>query len=56
MEQQAPAAKPNIALLQYKGERERFIDDIADCSANKLEDLGPPHRPIFEQELPLVMV
>ena len=42
VEQQAPAAKPNIALLQYKGERIRFIDDIVDFSANKLEDPGQP--------------
>ena len=42
VEQQDPAAKPNIALLQYKGERKRFIDDIVDFSANKLEDPGQP--------------
>jgi len=54
VEQQAPAAKPYIAVLQLKGERKRFIDDIVDLSANKLEDPGQPQGPIFEQDLRLV--
>ena len=54
MEQQAPAAKQYIALLQEKGERKRLIDDIVEFAPNKLEDCGQPQGPIFEQELHLV--
>jgi len=54
VEQQAPAVKPYIALLQYKGERKRLIDDVVDLAANKLEDLWQPQGPIFEQALRLV--
>jgi len=34
--------------------RKRFIDDIVDLAANKLEDPGQPQGPIFEQALRLV--
>ena len=34
--------------------RKRFIDDIVDLAANKLEDPGQPQVPIFEQALRLV--
>ena len=51
MEQQAPAAKPNIALLHLKRERKRLIDDIVDFAANKLEDPGQPQGPILGQAL-----
>ena len=34
--------------------RKRLIDDIVDIAANKLEDLGQPQGPIFEQTLRLV--
>ena len=54
VEQQAPAAKPYIALLQNKGERKRLINDIVDLAANKLEEQGQPHGPIYEQPLHLV--
>jgi len=54
VEQQAPAAKPYIALLQSKGERKRLIDDIVDFAANKLKDLGKPLGPIIEQALRLL--
>jgi len=54
VEQLAPAAKPYIALLQSEGERKRLIDDIVDFVANKLEDLGQPQGPIYEQALRLV--
>jgi len=54
VEQQASAAKPYIALLHYNGERKCLIDDIVDLAANKLEDLGQPQGPIFEQALRLV--
>jgi len=54
VEQPAPAAKPYIALLQPEGERKRLIDDIVDFVANKLEDPGQTHGPIYEQALHLV--
>ena len=54
VEQQAPAAKPNIALLQQKGERNGLINDIVDFAAKILEDRGQPQGPIFEQALRLV--
>jgi len=37
-----------------KGGAERLIDDIVDLAANKLEDPGQPHGPIFEQAIGLV--
>jgi len=40
VEQQAPAAKPYIALHQLKGERNRLIDDTVYFVANKWEDPG----------------
>jgi len=46
IEQQAPAAKPYIALLQEMGERKSLIDDIVHLAANKLEDPGQ-HRVQF---------
>jgi len=42
VEQQSPAAKPYIVLIQLKGERKRLIDDIVELAANKLEDPGQP--------------
>ena len=54
MEQQAPAAKQNIALLQLKGERKRLIYDNVDFAAKNLEDPGQPQAPFFEQALRLV--
>jgi len=54
VEQQAPAAKPNIALLQQKGERKRLIDNTVDFAANKLEDPRQPQGLILEQALRLV--
>ena len=54
VEEQASAAKPYIALLQYKGEWKRLIDDIIDFAANKLENPGQPQGPILEQALRLV--
>jgi len=54
VEQQAPAAKPNLVLLQKKEERNRLIDDIVDFAANKLEHPGQPQCPILEQALRLV--
>jgi len=54
VEQQASAAKPYIALLQYNGERKRLIDDIVDFTANKLENPGQPQGPILEQAIRLV--
>ena len=47
MEQQAPAAKLNIALLQKKGERKCLIEDIVDSAANKVEDRGQPLRLVW---------
>jgi len=35
-------------------ERKRLIDDIVELAANKLEDLGQPQGPIYEQPLRLV--
>ena len=49
VEQPAPAAKPYLALLQLEGEWKRFIDDIVDFVANKLENPGQPQGPIYEQ-------
>ena len=54
VEPHAPTAKPYIALLQYKGEWKRLIDDIVDRAANKLEDPRQPQGTIFEQALRLV--
>jgi len=54
VEQQAPATKPYIALLQQKRERKRLIDDIVDFAANKLDNPGQPQGPILEQALRLV--
>ena len=42
VEQQAPAAKPYIALLQENGERKRLIDEIVEFATNKLENPGQP--------------
>jgi len=55
VEQQAPAAKAYIALLQQKGERKRLIDDIVDVAANKFKDPRQPQGPIFDQALRLVL-
>ena len=54
VEQQSPAAKPYIVLIQLKGERKRLIDDIVELAANKLEDPGQPQGPIYTQPLRLV--
>ena len=54
VEQQAPAAKPYIALLQEKGERKRLIDGIVELAANKLEDPWQPQGPIYKQPLRVV--
>ena len=54
VEQPTPGAKPYIALFKLQGERKRLIDDIVDFVANKLEDLGQPQGPIYEQALRLV--
>ena len=51
MKQLAPDAKPYIALLQPEGEWKRLIDDIVVFVANKLENLGQPQGPIYEQAL-----
>ena len=54
VEQPARAGKLYIALFQLQGERKRVSDDIVDFVANKLEDLGQPQGPIYEQALRLV--
>jgi len=55
VEQPALAAKPYIVLLQLEGEWKRFIDDIVDFVANKLEDPREPQGPIYEQALRQVL-
>jgi len=54
VEQPAPGVKPSIALLHPEREWKRLIDNIVDFVSNKLEDLGQPQGPIYEQALCLV--